>query len=125
MWSVSKDQGSAVAGFVLVAFPMLAIFSVTTSITLASFTRLVLLDATIEGARYASLADQDLESGISRTKDLVARSLGQAASVSVEASISRIGATESIRFVSTLGHSLVPGSRLISVSSVSTRELEY
>ncbi len=125
MWSVSKDQGSAVAGFVLVAFPMLAIFSVTTSITLASFTRLVLLDATIEGARYASLADQNLQSGISRTKDLVARSLGQASSVSVEASITRIGAIESIRFVSTLDHVLVPGSRLISVSSVSTRELEY
>lgn len=125
MWSASREKGSAVTDFVLVAFPMLAIFSATISITLGSYARVVLLDATIEGARFAALADQDIEAGIARTQKLVAGSLGPAAKVEVEGSATRIGAIESIRLVSTLGLSLVPGSKFLSVSSVATREVEY
>lgn len=125
MWSASSEKGSAVTDFVLVAFPMLAIFSATISITLGSYARVVLLDATIEGARFAALADQDIESGIARTQKLVAGSLGPAARVEVEGTTTRIGAIESIRLVSTLGLSLVPGSKFLSVSSVATREVEY
>jgi len=56
VWSASRQEGSAVTDFVLVAFPMLAIFVATISITLGSYARLVLLDSTIEGARFAALA---------------------------------------------------------------------
>ena len=125
MWSASREDGSAVTDFVLVAFPMLAIFVATTSITLGSYARVVLLDSTIEGARYAALADQDIEAGIAKTKKLVASALGPALSVNVAGSATRIGTLESLRLVSTLGLSLIPGSSVLSVSSVATREIEY
>jgi hypothetical protein len=125
VWSVSREKGSAVTDFVLVAFPMLAIFSATISITLGSYARVVLLDATIEGARFAALADQDIASGIAKTKKLVAASLGPAARVEVEGVSNRIGTIDSIRLVSTLGVNILPGSKLLSVSSVATREVEY
>lgn len=125
MWSASREDGSAVTDFVLVAFPMLAIFVATTSITLGSYARVVLLDSTIEGARYAALADQDIAAGIAKTKKLVASALGPALSVNVAGSATRIGTLESVRLVSTLGLSLIPGSSVLSVSSVATREIEY
>lgn len=104
---------------------MLAIFVATLSITLFSYARVVLLDSTIEGARYAALADQDLASGIDKTKKLVAAALGSGIHVDVSGRISRIGTVESVRLVSTLGISLFPGSNFLSVSSVATRENEY
>jgi hypothetical protein len=125
VWSASKADGSAVTDFVLVAFPMLAIFVATTSITLGSYARVVLLDSTIEGARYAALADQDIASGIAKTKQLVAAALGPAVIVDVSGSRYRIGDIESVRLVSTLGLNLLPGRTLMKVSSVATRENEY
>lgn len=125
MWSASRQDGSAVTDFVLVAFPMLAIFVVTVSITLGSYARLVLLDSTIEGARFAALADQDIAEGIAKTKQLVATALGPGLSVKVVGSASRFGTVETVRFVSTLGINLIPGSNFLSASSVATRENEY
>lgn len=104
---------------------MLAIFSATISITLGSYARVVLLDATIEGARFAALADQDIASGVAKTRQLVAGSLGPAARVNVEGFSSRIGTIESIRLVSTLGLAGFSGSNFLIVSSVATREAEY
>jgi hypothetical protein len=104
---------------------MLAIFVATISITLGSYARVVLLDSTIEGARYAALADQDLASGIARTKKLVADALGPGVEVDVSGELSRIGEVEAVRLVSTLGLSFIPGINLLSVSSVATRENEY
>jgi hypothetical protein len=104
---------------------MLAIFVATVSITLGSYARLVLLDSTIEGARFAALADQDITAGIAKTKQLVATALGPGLSVNVEGSVSRFGTVESVRFVSTLGINLIPGSSFLSASSVATRENEY
>ena len=125
MWLVSRQRGSAVTDFVLVAFPMLAIFSATISITLGSYAKLVLLDATIEGARFAALADQDITSGMAKTRQLVASSLGAGAKVEVEGSVSRIGTIESIRLTSKLSLAILPGSSFLSASSVATREVEY
>lgn len=125
MWSASRQDGSAVTNFVLVAFPMLAIFVATISITLGSYARLVLLDSTIEGARFAALADQDIASGIAKTRQLVAATLGAGLNVNVAASVLRIGKVESVRFISTLGIDLIPSSYVLSASSVATRENEY
>lgn len=125
MWSAFKADGSAVTDFVLVAFPMLAIFVATTSITFGSYARVVLLDSTIEGARYAALADQDIVSGIAKTKQMVAAALGPGVRVDVSGSIDRIGDVESVRLVSTLGLNLLPGRTLMKASSVATRENEY
>lgn len=125
MLSASRESGSAVTDFVLVAFPMLAIFSATISLSLGAYARVVLLDATIEGARFAALADQDIASGIAKTRMLVTGSLGPAARLEVEGFSTRIGTIESIRLVSTLGIAILPGTRFISVSSGATREVEY
>ena len=125
MWSASRQDGSAVTDFVLVAFPMLAIFVATISISLGAYARLVLLDSTIEGARFAALADQDIASGVAKTKQLVATALGPGLSVNVAGSLSKFGTVESVRFVSTLGLNLIPGSNFLSASSVATRENEY
>ena len=125
MLSASRQDGSAVTDFVLVAFPMLAIFVATISITLGSYARLVLLDATIEGARFAALADQDIASGIAKSKQLVAATLGAGLTVNVAGSVSRIGKVGSVRFVSTLGINLIPGNNFLSASSVATRENQY
>ena len=125
MWSASRSDGSAVTDCVLAAFPMLAIFVATISITLGSYARLVLLDSTIEGARYAALADQELASGIAKTKQLVIAALGPEVRVDVSGTLFSIGNVESVRLVSTLGLRLFSGSNLLSVSSVATRENEY
>lgn len=125
MWSASKERGSAVTDFVLVAFPMLAIFSATISITLGSYAQVVILDATIEGARFAALADQDIASGIEKTQKLISQSLGPATAVEVVGFTSRIGTIESIRLVSSLKLAILPGGTLLRVSSVATREVEY
>jgi hypothetical protein len=125
VWSASRQDGSAVTDFVLVAFPMLAIFVATISISLGAYARLVLLDSTIEGARFAALADQDIASGVAKAKQLVAAALGPGLSVNVSGSLSKFGTVESVRFVSTLGLNLIPGSNFLSASSVATRENEY
>jgi hypothetical protein len=125
VWSVSRSEGSAVTDFVLVAFPLLAVFVATTSITFGSYARSVLLDSTIEGARYAALADQDIPSGIAKTKELVAAALGPSLSINVAGHPYSSGSIQSVRLVSTLGFSFFPGSDFLSVSSVATRENEY
>ena len=125
MWPVSRDRGSAVADFVLVAFPMLALFIGTVSVSFASYARTVILDATIEGARFAALADQNTATGIQKTKQLVQSSLGQAVVVNVVASSVRLGTLESIRFVSSAELNLAPGATILKVSSVATREIIY
>jgi Flp pilus assembly protein TadG len=125
VWSVSKERGSAVADFVLVAFPMLALFVGTVSISFASYARTVILDATIEGARFAALADQNTAAGIQKTKQLVQTSLGPAIVVDVAASSVRLGSVESVRFVSTAEFDFARGAKFLSVSSVATREIVY
>lgn len=125
MWLVSRDSGSAITDFVMVVFPLLAIFVATISISFVAYARTVLLDATIEGARYAALADQNIESGIAKTSNMVRDSIGQAISITVTGEISKVGVLESVRFVSRAAFSLVPGATIIEVSSVATRELSY
>ena len=125
MWSISNQRGSAVTDFVLVAFPMLAIFVATITLSLASYARSVLLDATIEGTRYAALADRAIPTGVQRTKQLMAASLGSVISVNVDASSLVIGEHELIKFVSTAALRVSPQVSIIKVSSVATREIQY
>lgn len=125
MWSVSRDSGSAVVEFVLVASLMVALFIGTVSISFASYARTIILDATIEGARFAALADQNLAAGVSRTKKLVASSLGPALEVSVSTSTIQLGSVESVRFSSSAAFAFAPGTTILTVSSVATREVIY
>lgn len=125
MWLVSRERGSAIADFVLVAFPMLALFVGTVTIGLASYARTVILDATIEGARFASLADQSTNAGIEKTIELVKSQLGSAVVVNVVATSVNLGSVESIRFTSSAEFDFSPGAKILTVSSVATREVIY
>mgnify|MGYP002654773028 CR=1 FL=1 len=125
MWLVSKERGSAAADFVLVVFPMLALFVGTVTIGLASYARTVILDATIEGARFAALADQSLAAGAQKTRELVQATLGSAIDLDVSSSSSRLGRVESIRFVSSASFDFLPETTFLIVSSVATREFLY
>ena len=51
------------------------------SVSLASFSILVLRDSAIEGARYAALADQDSPSGCIRAEKLAESAIGKRAHV--------------------------------------------
>lgn len=113
------------ADFTLVAFPMLALFIGTVFLSFVSQARAVILDATIEGARFAALADQTVEAGIERTKTLVNSSLGSSFLVNVAATSVSLGTTESIRLVSSAELDFAPGAIILKVSSVATREAVY
>lgn len=123
MSSISSSRGSAAVDFILSALPLLSIFVVTVTITLYAYARSVILDATIEGVRYASLADQDIESGIARTKELAHQSIGTALSIQVMGQSASLGALEANYFETSL---FLPGtnSRVISVSARATSEIQ-
>jgi hypothetical protein len=104
---------------------MLALFVGTVTISFASYARTVILDATIEGARFAALADQNLAAGTQKTRELVQASLGSAITVDVVASSSRLGQVEAIRFVSSAAFDFSSGTNFLTVSSVATREVLY
>jgi hypothetical protein len=104
---------------------MLALFVGTVSVSFASYARTVILDATVEGARFASLADQTTDAGIEKTKNLVRSSLGPAFVVTVAASSVSLGSVESIRFVSSAEFEFAPGTKILTVSSVATSETVY
>jgi tetrahydromethanopterin S-methyltransferase subunit E len=104
---------------------MLALFVGTVTIGLASYARTVILDATIEGARFAALADQSLAAGAQKTRELVQATLGSAIYLDVSSSSSRLGRVESIRFVSSASFDFLPETTFLIVSSVATREFLY
>lgn len=71
-----REAGSAVAEFVMVAALVLALFLGVVQVALAMHVRALSIDAAAEGARVAARADADLASGVTRTRELLAASLG-------------------------------------------------
>lgn len=71
------DRGSAALDFILVAIPLLMVSLAQLSIFLSAFILNVIRDSAVEGARYASLADQTAEQGCARSQALVAAALGE------------------------------------------------
>lgn len=70
------DQGSAVAEFVMVGALLTVLTLSVMQLGLALHIRNTVLDAAAEGARYAALADNRLDDGIARTRDLITTALG-------------------------------------------------
>ena len=124
----SKQDGSAVVDFILVSIPMLLIAISTIGITFTSYSRTVLTDAAIEGARFGSLADQDLNSGIVRSRELVAAALGARFPVRIQGREYFAGTIKSIEIsIETLlpGIGLIPGGDLLMVQAGATVETNY
>lgn len=88
--SDSSETGSATSEFVLVALPMLSIFLASFAIVLSGYVKTVILDATIEGARYAALADQDLAAGALRARQLISSALGAGWQVEISGSYTKL-----------------------------------
>lgn len=72
----TSERGSAVADFVLVAVPILFLALSVLGLSLASYTRLVLIDSAIEAARFSALADQTNSDGCVRAKVLFNKTFG-------------------------------------------------
>lgn len=104
--------------------PILVVFVISLSITLFSYLRTVLLDATNEGARYAALADQSPATGAARTQKLIGGSLGPALLVEVSGSEFRLGELRAVRLRSEarFGFASEFNLSLISVEAVATGE---
>lgn len=123
MLSISNQRGSAVVDFVLVSFPMLLMFVSTVTLTLFSYAKTVVLDATVEGARFAALADQSAGDGASKVIELVQQSIGSLLRVEVSGSERSVGDSDLIYLES---RAYLPGfasaNSMFTVSSLATRE---
>lgn len=83
------DGGSAIVEFVLVSVPLVLLSLSIIGLSLASYTRLVLIDAAVEGAHYAALADQTDESGCAKAKEVFTKALAGAGALRVTCSRSQ------------------------------------
>lgn len=72
----SDDSGSAVIEFVLVGALLTVLTLSVIQLGLALLIRNTVLDAASEGARYGALADNTMQDGVARTRDLITTALG-------------------------------------------------
>jgi hypothetical protein len=70
------DAGSAVVEFVLVGALLTVLTLSVIQLGLALLIRNTVQDAASEGARYGALADNSIDDGIGRTRDLITTALG-------------------------------------------------
>jgi hypothetical protein len=70
------DRGSAVVEFVLVGALLTVLTLSVIQLGLALLIRNTVLDAASEGARYGALADNSIDDGATRTRDLITTALG-------------------------------------------------
>jgi Flp pilus assembly protein TadG len=70
------DRGSAPAEFVMVGALLTILTLSVLQLGLALHVRNTVLDAAAEGARYGALADNTIDEGAARTRDLIATALG-------------------------------------------------
>ncbi|MCU1513059.1 MAG: conserved secreted protein [Microbacteriaceae bacterium] len=73
---IRSDRGSAPAEFVLVGALLTLMTLSVMQLGLALHIRNTVLDAASEGARFASLAGNDLGDGVERTRGLISAGLG-------------------------------------------------
>lgn len=73
---IRDETGSAAAEFVMVGALLTILTLSVLQLGLALHVRNTVLDAAAEGARFGALADNRLEDGIARTKDLITVALG-------------------------------------------------
>lgn len=71
-----RDEGSAVAEFVMVGALLTVLTLSVMQLGLALHIRNTITDAAAEGARFAALADNGLGDGVDRTRDLISTALG-------------------------------------------------
>lgn len=80
------DGGDATVDFVLVGALLTVLTLSVIQLGLALLVRNTVLDAAAEGARYAALADNGLDDGVQRTRDLITSALGATYAGDIDAS---------------------------------------
>ncbi|HEY8912863.1 TadE/TadG family type IV pilus assembly protein [Lacisediminihabitans sp.] len=80
-----RDDGSAPAEFVMVGALLTVLTLSVIQLGLALHIRNTVLDAAAEGARFAALADNGLQDGAARTRDLITAALGAGYAAGVSA----------------------------------------
>jgi hypothetical protein len=75
--SWTRDDGSAVVEFTLVAVLLTALTLSVLQLGLALHVRNTVIDAAAEGARFAALADNGPAAGVTRTKELITVAIGE------------------------------------------------
>ncbi len=70
-----RERGSAIVGFTLVGGLLTLLFVALLQLTLALYTRNILIDCAGEGARFGAIADQDTQDGARRTQQLIRAAL--------------------------------------------------
>jgi Flp pilus assembly protein TadG len=80
------DDGDATVDFVLVGALLTVLTLSVIQLGLALLIRNTVLDAAAEGARYAALADNGLDDGVERTRDLITSVLGATYADDIDAS---------------------------------------
>ena len=80
------DDGDATVDFVLVGALLTVLTLSVIQLGLALLIRNTVLDAAAEGARYAALADNGLDDGVRRTRDLITSALGAGYAGDIDAS---------------------------------------
>lgn len=78
------DEGSSPVEFVLVGALLTVLTLGVLQFGLAVYVRNVIHDAAVEGAYHAALADTSLEDGARRTREIVARTVGEQYAAKVE-----------------------------------------
>lgn len=82
---VSDEVGSAAAEFVMVGALLTVLTLAVIQLGFALLIRNTVADAASEGARFASLADNNLADGVARTKELITVALGPSYAENVSA----------------------------------------
>jgi Flp pilus assembly protein TadG len=82
----ASDEGSAAAEFVMVGALLTVLTLSVMQLGLALHIRNTVTDAAAEGARFGALADNGLEDGVARTRDLITTALGPGYAADVTAS---------------------------------------
>lgn len=73
---VHDERGSAPVEFVLVGVVLTALTFAIIQFGVAVYVRNVVHDAAVEGAHTAALADTTLQAGVERTREVIARTVG-------------------------------------------------
>lgn len=85
--ALRDERGSAPAEFVMVAALLTVLTLSVLQLGLALHVRNTVLDAASEGARYGSLADNNVADGVQRTRDLIGTAIGAGYATDVSASV--------------------------------------
>lgn len=94
---LDDERGSAVVEFSLVSVLLVALVLAVLQLALALHIRNTVLDAAAEGARYAALADNSLDDGVERTRQLIVVALGPAYARDISADYARYAGLPSTR----------------------------